>query len=376
MRSKAFARLHVAVLGGFAVLAVVLPTSADDAAVPDTVLSRYRMSQADLRRLEADGVEFQVEARHGRQFDVLVPRREAQRTAFAATRGRLLEADVHDEILRVPAATRASYHDYAAVKAHVEKLEKDNPDLIQVEIYGQSKENRDLYAVQLASPLPAANFKPGLLLTGGTHGNELIGVEACFNALDQTVALFKSGDPVIKAALEEYTLYFIPVVNADGFVRRDRYANGIDPNRDFPWPQDPSKKPNEAIQALMDFTTVHNVVGSIDWHSAIGVVGYPWSYQESPVSDAKDRAAFQKIAAAMGHASGYRYGQIPDIIYVAQGSSGDWDYWQRHALAFVIEVAGENVPPTSAWPQRFKENFGAYKAFLQGMTEEQQSGRR
>lgn len=362
-------------------LAVIFPTVADDVTVPDTVLSRYRMSAQGLRRLDADGFEFQVESRKTDRrgnavFDVLVPRRETQRKSFSAVDAKLLEADLRDEVNRIPASTRASYRDYAKVKEDLEKLEKDNPDLLEVEVYGQSKENRDLYAVHLATPLPAANFRPGLLLTGGTHGDELIGVETLFHVLEQTIAGVKSGDPVIKAALEEFTLYFVPVVNSDGFVRRDRYANGIDPNRDFPWPSQPSKRPNPAIQSLMDFITRHNIVGAIDWHAFGSVVGYPWSYQQQPVSDASDRQAFQTVAAAMGRAAGYQFGQIPQVLYIAQGSSGDWYYWQRQALAFVIEIGNEKIPATSTWPARFRENLAAYKAFLKGMTDLQRSGAR
>jgi hypothetical protein len=354
-------------------LGAMLPTVADDERVPDTVLSRYRMSAAAVARLEASGIEFQVEARKtdrrgGTFFHVLVPRSAVARAAGQLESATLLEADLRDEIARIPAATRASYHDYAEVKAHLERLERENPELVQIEIYGQSRENRDLFAVHLAKPLAAANFRPGLLLTGGTHGDELIGVETLLHVLEQTIAGAAGGDPVITAALEEFTLYFVPVVNPDGFVRRERYANGVDPNRDFPWPGQPSKRPNPAIASLMEFIHRHNVVGAIDWHAYGRVVGYPWSYQRQPLSNESDRQAHQRIAAAMGRAASYRSGQIPDVLYVAQGTSGDWYYWQRNALAFVIEIGDEKIPSPTTWPQRFRENTSAYKVFLSEMT--------
>ncbi|PTX21576.1 zinc carboxypeptidase [Pontibacter mucosus] len=102
---------------------------------------------------------------------------------------------------------------------------RQNP-LFEVQVVGQSVEQRDIYLVK------AGSGKTKVMLWSQMHGDEPTATMALFdlfNFLQQSDAL----NPLRQQLLENVTLYFVPMLNPDGAERYRRHnALEIDLNRD------------------------------------------------------------------------------------------------------------------------------------------------
>lgn len=327
----------------------------------EPLLDRYLVSDGAAMPQVSD--HFEVLAKTKAGYEVIVP--QASRDAFLklAPAARLLESDIDAKTRDVSRGDLRGYHNLASVETHLKKLEKDYFDLATLETYGSSKEGRPLYALRLEGRKLA--LKKEVMVTSATHGDELITVEVTFGLIDQLLAGY-GNDARLTEILDSHIIYYIPVVNPDGYFRRTRYANGVDPNREYPWPEMPTRNPNPCIKAIMDFTAKHNFAGGLDYHSAIGTYMYPWSYTTSPVTK-EDQVKFRAVAKKMAATNGYAYGQIPEVVYIAKGASADYYYWKGRTFAMAVEISGTNNPPASQIEHYTKENAEALWIFLESI---------
>lgn len=326
----------------------------------DPQLSRFSVAASDSV-LRALSEKFEVEGREGKALSVIVPAHRVAELYALAPQAKLLEADLSEEARRaMDSGTWGSgYHDFPAVEEHLKKILTKFPQMAKLEVYGKSKEGRPLYALRVATN----NNQPAVMLTAATHGNEIITVEVLFGILDSLLAGYTTSSRA-KQIIDGHQIYFLPVINPDGYVKQQRYANGVDPNRDYPYPDKPNRTPNECITAVMSFFSAHNIKGSIDFHSYGGLIMYPWAYTtDSP--DHQDDQSFAATTGYMAKANNYRAGQISKILYAAPGSSADYYYWKNRTLALGIEVAGAHAPPASQIPKHVQANLESTLRFLE-----------
>jgi hypothetical protein len=163
--------------------------------------------------------------------------------------------------------------------------------------------------------------------------------------LDELVGKYGS-DPRITRMVDRHIIYFVPVVNPDGYTRKQRYANGVDPNRDYPYPGHEDRRPNPCIKAIMDFVDSHHVVASEDFHAFGELMMYPWAYTYQGVKG-EDENRFRDLSTKMVEENGYRNGAISQILYTAPGSSADYYYWKHQSLSFGVEIGNQFVPSSS-----------------------------
>jgi len=369
---RASPKLSWSALGGYmkrllrvSLLSVVLfatsgfePAGHFDASDPQ--LSRFSVTASDAVMKQLAAV-FEVEGRDGDTFSLIVPAHRTAELYRLAPDAKLLEADLSEEARRAMSSEwgRGSYHDFPAVEAHLKKILSDYPSMAKLEVYGKSQEGRPLYALRVETN----PNRPSVMLTAATHGNEIITVEVLFGILDSLLNGYATSSRA-KQIIDSHTIYFLPVINPDGYVRQQRFANGVDPNRDYPWPEKPNRTPNPCIQAVMDFFQKHNVRGSIDFHSFGGLVMFPWAYTEdSPDSD--DERAFTATTQYMAQANHYRNGQISKILYAAPGSSADYYYWKNRTLALGVEVGGSHAPNPGQIPTVVQANLESTLRFLE-----------
>jgi hypothetical protein len=163
-------------------------------------------------------------------------------------------------------------------------------------------------------------------------------------------------DARLSKMLKEKEIFFIPMVNPQGYSQRDRYANrNTDPNRDYPYPGDENKKSVDCIDAIRKWFHSRNIKGSIDLHAYGKLIMFPWAYtKSSPPKD--DEINFQYLTNSMAEINKYEAGQISKIIYVAKGSSADYYYWKNKTLALGIELSTSKAPPYGAVPKIVEES--------------------
>ena len=331
-------------------------------AATNPTLSRYEVSvPPDLPhdRMDVIAKRFEVIRKTAAGFEVLVPVDKAPEFLEIAPAARLLERDTSAKWNKRGALD--GFHNFDSVQAELKLLNKAHPDMTSLETYGQSQEGRPLMLIRLHPPFQTLVEKPKIFISSATHGDELITVEVVLGILNSLIDAYGK-DARLTKIVDEHEIFFAPVINPDGYVRHQRYANGIDPNRNYPWPQDPNKKSNACIQGVRDLFSKYQFKASIDYHSAAAMIMYPWAYTYSSVTG-EDEIKFDRLTRYMAQANDYEYGQISKIIYVAEGSSADFYYWKHGTFALGIEISQEG--PASQIPNLVRENLESTYRFLE-----------
>ena len=156
------------------------------------------------------------------------------------------------------------YLSYEQTLERLEALAKAQPDLVKLHNLGKTWEGREIRAVSVGFDQSETERspKPEILVVGGHHANEWIGIEVVRFLAENTVAECKA-DSDIEKLLKRATIWFVPLVNADGYeYSRNEERNwrknrrffgedlyGIDLNRNYPykWRLEDPEKPGKAL---------------------------------------------------------------------------------------------------------------------------------
>ena len=292
-------------------------TLSNGAAPADTeILSSYVFTSADKTQLDAVADAFEIVHRDGDKFEVLVLAEKTKEFLSLVPQAQLLEQNIHEALRSQEKANPelfASYRSYDQVMAAIQKIVTDHPELASIETYGSSENGRPLTALKISDNVAIDEDEPEIMLTSGTHGDEIITVEVLLTLLEELMNGYGK-DPRLTRMIDEGELYFILAVNPDGFSSRTRYANGIDPNRNYPWPEQPNRTSNSCISGIIDFFNGRNFVASMDLHAYGKLVMFPWAWtDDAPVST--DVTKFQTLGRTMAAGNRYQVGQISQIIY-------------------------------------------------------------
>ena len=328
------------------------------------VLSLYSLHSSDDGLMRSVARRWEVKSKEGNQFKVIVPKPEALQFLAIAPKAQLIEPDMAAALRKKVGADRAGWRNLQGVHAELDKIADDYPMIATVDTYGKSMEGRALKVLRLQGKTPLSQRAPAVAITSATHGDELITVEVVMELLQEMVSKYGT-DTRITRMIDSHEIFFIPVVNPDGYVRMERYSNGVDPNRDYPWPESPNRNPNPAIKAIMDFFASHDVKGSLDYHSTGGMIMYPWAYTHQSLHQ-EDKEKFAEITRNMASTNGYRHGPIADVIYVAKGSSADYYYWKLKTTSLAIEIRRDGS--ASLIPEMTRENRESTWQFIESIT--------
>lgn len=310
-------------------------------------LSAYELKSPRTEDLLAVSRLFEIVRRNGSDYEVMVPASEAGLLRLIAPNATLLEYDTSAALKKQLSSFRgfstqaAGYRSLAEVQAWMKAKVEAHPDKAELIQYGTSKAGHALLALRLTNkntPSP----KPALMLTAATHGDELITTEVMLNLVDRLLDGY-STDSRFASFIDHRDLYFIPVVNTDGFAEVDRYETGRDPNRSYPYPEKPGQSPTPAIGALMKFFLEREIVGSIDFHAYGEMIMYPWAYTKESV-DADTAKRFHMLTGQMAETNRYAFGPISEVIYIAPGSSADYYFWQKGSTSLAIEIGRNKIP--------------------------------
>jgi hypothetical protein len=302
-------------------------------------ISQYEIqkSHKNLNRIIS---KFEVVESQDKVLQIYVPAFRTKELLTLAPESKLISksiyADENNEVLD-------EYKKYPEVIALMNELQSKYPKFVSVHSYGKSVKGHDLYYMKISDNVGVDEQEPELLITAATHGDELITTESLMRFLVNMMNS-KDSDPRVARIIQEHELFFIPVVNPDGFTRRRRYtADGTDPNREYPYPNRPNKLSVQCIKKEIEFFHTRNFAGSMDLHASGEKIMYPWGYTKDEVP-AADKAMFETLGSAMSSENKYRVGQISKIIYVAPASSADYYYWKNATIAFGVELARSKAP--------------------------------
>ncbi|RHY21199.1 hypothetical protein DYB32_009972, partial [Aphanomyces invadans] len=192
-------------------------------------------------------------------------------------------------------------------------------------------------------------------------------------------------------AADSYDLYFVPVVNIDGYDMTwtgNRYqrksANEVDLNRNWPTPNPnpyPPPKRDETYPGPNPFsepetaginswlqTKRSEIAGYIDIHSYAGLILYAFGDTSQPIGGGYD-AKFQTLGRGMQNVMG-AYSQQPAYqLYLAYGVFPDYAFREFKKPAVTIEIVGYDfVAPASTIPTRGLEIYKGINQFAKEVT--------
>lgn len=353
----------------FGLLALVfLPAFSNGVESFEQVLSTYKIKEPLEPVMKEIGRRFEVVRKLEDGYEVIVPAVRSRELFELGANAQLIKADISlPAIPRNPfkSVNAPDYRTFAEVNAEMVRIATENPKIAQLVSYGRSQQGRELVALKLSDNVSDDEDEPEVMLTAATHGDEVITTEVLMNLLGRLIENYAK-DTRLTALVDGREIYFIPVVNPDGFYTRSRYDNNVDPNRSYPHPGDPNAKSTASIRGLLDFYHSRKIVGSVDFHAYGEMIMFPWAYTYNPIAE-EFYTPYNLLAGHMAEQNGYDFGPISKVIYVAQGSSADYYFWKNKTKAFAIEVGLEKQPipakipvytETQAEPTwRFLESF-------------------
>lgn len=326
----------------------------------------YEVSAEPVRMNQiADRFEVVKKLSHG--HEVYVKEEDVKTFLKLAPNAKLISKDIYANFRKNDKAIQqnlANYRKFSDVERDLNTIVSTYKNLTSLETYGETRKGRKLYALKISSS--NKNFrtvKPEIMVTAATHGDELITVEVLFSLINEMLQGYGKKLRITKM-IDGRDIYFIPVVSPDGFEARDRYVQGYDPNRNFPWPQNEHNESIDCIKGIMDFSNHHNFVASLDLHAYGKLVMFPWAYTKMPPLS-KDEVMFKDLVQSMAKSNQYTAGQISTTIYIAKGSSADYFYWKKNTHAIAVELADEKIPPYETIPKITNEAREMMWTFLE-----------
>ncbi len=263
----------------------------------------------------------------------------------------------------------AIYHTYEEMEALMKALVADHPELATLEVIGQSKSGRNLYALNLGlKKSEKSEMIPTVAYLGAHHAREHLSTEVPLLAAERLLAEYAT-NPRIKHILDNRRLIFIPMVNPDGVmydIRDGRYhmwrknhedgtaqSDGVDLNRNYDqnWARGGSSSyPMSDIYhgphafsepesiAIKEFVEANpDLRAMISFHSFGELVLYPWSGSFESVGGA-DLEVFKNWGDQMATSNGYTNKQSSEL-YISTGDTCDWAYEAAGVFCFTFELS-------------------------------------
>lgn len=315
-------------------------------------ISSWTLQSDSSTPMDEIAKKFEIISRKGNTYEIYVLDSDVSKFKALAPNAILnsldTDAEIHNNLLINPGLS-AGYRDFESVNQTLQGLAQKFPNIVKLEVIGQSTNGLTQYGLKISDNVNVDEDEPELIMTSATHGDEIITTEVLLRFIESLISGYQQ-NPRLTAMIDTHELFFVPVVNPDGFIAQRRYSGNIDPNRDYPWPGHEEKVSVQCIANMINFFKARKFSGSIDFHAFGELIMYPWAFtKEAPIRS--DEIIFDKLGQEMSAANSYTYGQISKVIYVAEGSSADYYYWKFNTLAFGIEIANSKAPPVSQIPK-------------------------
>ncbi len=273
------------------------------------------------------------------------------------------------------------YHNYDALKAELEKLQRDYPSLVKLDSAGKSGKGRELFYIKISDHVEIDEAEPNLLFIGNMHGDETVGRELMIYLARLLLSEYSTNSRM-KNLVDNAQIYMMPSMNPDGFESRTRYnAAGADLNRSFPdFSSDSSDTPlgrAAEVKAIMELHTKQYFHLAMNFHGGAVVLNLSWdTKQNSPDSEKfEDDPAISPIARKYADNNptminesggsfdrGVTYGYE---WYPVNGGMQDWASYFRKSIHIVAELSEVKWPSAQNLPKYWNENRESMLLYLE-----------
>ncbi len=260
---------------------------------------------------------------------------------------------------------------------HLDNMVSEFPNLITAKAPIDtflSHEDRPIYWLKISDNPGMDENEPEVLYTSIHHAREPESLSQLIFFMYYLLENYGS-DPEVTHLVDETEMYFIPMINPDGYVRnhttnpnggglwrknmRDNGngTTGVDLNRNygFSWGLDNtgsspmsssetyrgtaafSEPETQAVKWLCE---QHNFKIALNYHSFGNYLIYPWGFQQSPLSP--DSNEFIAFASEMTAQNNYLFGTgFQTVGYFTNGDSDDWMYGEQTSKAKILAMTPE-----------------------------------
>tara|TARA_B100000959_G_scaffold89452_1_gene95020 strand:- start:409 stop:2658 length:2250 start_codon:yes stop_codon:yes gene_type:complete len=283
-----------------------------------------------------------------------------------------------------PLGSMQGNYTWDELNVRFDELRSLYPDIISDRvIIGQTIEGRDIWAFKVSDNPNDDEDEPEVLYTGLTHAREPLGMMNQIYFV-QLLAEEYGSDPELDFLINNREMWFIPVVNPDGYVYNESIApngggmhrknrldtncgdgtnRGVDLNRNygFGWGSDDTgSSPNPCsttyrgesefsepeTQAVRDFIDDHQFNNVLHYHSYSNIYIHAWG--DGSLPDEPDLTTLTEIGQEMARYNGYPVGTgLATIGYTVNGDAVDWTYGDQEIVSYVPEVGSSSQ---GFWP--------------------------
>ena len=330
------------------------------------------------------------------QANMILTRSQAQNVRDAGASAKLTRVKGGKTVKQFAAAQAVggynvwrSYDEPGGIRDQMYALARNYPQVTKLVQIGTTIKGREILALKVtqgARDKPDGS-RPAVLFSATQHAREWIATEIDRRLMHHYVNGWKANDKQIKDLLKSTELWFVPVMNPDGYQYtftterlwrknlRDNDADGqttivdgVDPNRNYPehfkWDEEGSSKitssqtyrgPGPAsereTQAIMDLSDKVGFEFNVNYHSNGRWLLYPEGWQiGSPTADDPiyyalsgnlDNPAIQKFDDGDPNkvTDGFHPGLSSDVLYVTNGEANDFLHKDGKALAWTPELS-------------------------------------
>ncbi|MCS7075446.1 MAG: M14 family zinc carboxypeptidase [Bacteroidia bacterium] len=268
---------------------------------------------------------------------------------------------------------------------HLNTLRANYPSLVsKIDTIGYSIQNRPILAFKISDNPDINEPEPQVLYTAIHHAREPAGLSVLIFYAYYLVENYAT-HPEIQYLINNRELYFIPMINPDGYVynqttnpsgggmwRKNRRNNGsgsygVDLNRNYgyqwgydnigssPNPNDPTYRGTAPFsepetQAVRNFCQSKQFKIALNYHTYGNLLIYPWGHLPSYYTP--DSAQFVEYAKLKTKANNYLYGTGNQTVgYVVNGDSDDWMYGDQATKNKIFSFTPEcGTPSDGFWP--------------------------
>jgi hypothetical protein len=252
-----------------------------------------------------------------------------------------------------------NHQSYTEIVAQVKQWNTEAPGITEVGTYGTSSKGLPLYYLRVRNP-GIRGLMPKVLLTSCIHGNEPHATSTMMGFIGTVLSKY-GRDEVITNLVDSRDIFFVPVVCPDSYPN-SRTSDGVDPNRDFPTPQNPNKQSVASVAAIRSLFVQHKFKAVISGHTLGRVLLHPFGDTRSPSPNDDD---FKRLVGKMASLCGYRVEAAHQLygrpIY---GTEVDW-YYRNGAFPIVMEFGDHQRPATpSEIRQELDRTFNGILYFI------------
>ena len=243
-------------------------------------------------------------------------------------------------------------------------------------------QGRPLYYVKISKNPNVNEPEPKIFYNGLTHAREPAGMQQLIFYMWYLLENYET-DPEVKYLLDNLEMYFIPVMNPDGYeynysmapigggswrknLRDDGNGDfGVDLNRNYgyewgyddigssPYPADETFRGTAAFsepetQIVRDLSNQVHFTEALNYHTYSDIFLFPWCYI---IKYTPDSLTFVNFADIMTRQNRYSTGLPGELLYTTNGDINDWMYGEQTAKPKVFSYTPETGDQIDGfWP--------------------------